>query len=139
MRPRVLIADDDGEMLSLVSWALDRFGADVVCVKSGGELLEKIANDGVFDLVVTDIAMPWMTGLHVMHSARTAGFRVPVIVMTALRDPIVSEQVRSLGARSELLLKPFSIIELFAALGRSLEEPSRGVDASSTTLETSSS
>ncbi|MCW5802861.1 MAG: response regulator [Deltaproteobacteria bacterium] len=107
-------------MLSLVSQALRHFGADVVAVAAGGELLEAIANAGPFDVIVTDIAMPWMTGLQVMHSARAAGLPVPVVVMTALRDPTLPEQVTSLGAHAELLHKPFSIDELFAALRRCL-------------------
>jgi CheY-like chemotaxis protein len=94
---RALVADDDVDMLSVVSKALLQFGAEVVVATSGGELLEKIANGGNFDVIVTDISMPWMTGLQVMHSARTAGLRVPVVVMTALRDPMIPEQVASLG------------------------------------------
>lgn len=120
-RLRALVADDDAEMLSLVSEVLHRFGADVVAVASGGDLLEALANDGAFDVIVTDISMPWMTGLQVMHSARAAGLPVPVVVMTALRDPTLPEQVTSLGARAELLHKPFSISDLYAALHRCLD------------------
>ena len=126
MGTRALVADDDTEMLSMVTKALRQFGAEVVAVMAGGELLEKIANDGPFDVIVTDIAMPWMTGLQVMQSARTAGLPVPVVVMTALRDPTLPEQVASLGARAELLQKPFSIDELFAALRRCLAETADG-------------
>ncbi len=104
--------------------ALRKFGADVVAVESGGELLETIANGGPFDVIVTDISMPWMTGLQVMQSARTAGLPIPVVVMTALRDPTLPAQVRSLGGRAELLLKPFSIEELYTALRSCLAEPS---------------
>jgi two-component system response regulator TctD len=122
-----LVADDDAELLSLVTKALRLFGADVVAVTSGGELLEKVANDRPFDVIVTDITMPWMTGLHVMHSARAAGLPVPVVVMTALRDPTLPEQVSALGAHAELLQKPFSIDELFAALRRALAETARDI------------
>jgi CheY-like chemotaxis protein len=128
---RALVADDDSEMLSLVSRVLQHFGADVVAVSSGGELLEKLANDGAFDVIVTDITMPWMTGMHVMQSVRTAGLPVPVVVMTALRDPTLPDQVRSLGTHAELLFKPFSIADLYSALARCLAEPSRdSTDAS---------
>ena len=120
---RALVADDDPDMLSMVTKALRRYGADVVSATTGGELLELVANEGPFDVIVTDIAMPWMTGLHVMHSARAAGLPVPVVVMTALRDPTLPAQVSSLGARAELLPKPFSIDELYQALRRCLAEP----------------
>jgi CheY-like chemotaxis protein len=131
-RLRALVADDDGDMLAMVCKALRQFGADVVGVTSGGDLLEKLAEDARFDVIVTDISMPWMTGMQVMHSARTAGLPIPVIVITALRDPTLPEQVTSLGARAELLHKPFSIDELYAALRRCIAEPTheRGAPSS---------
>lgn len=126
---RALVAEDEPDMLAMVSNALRNFGADVVEVSSGGELLEKLANDDAFDLIVTDITMPWMTGMQVMHSARTAGLPVPVVVMTASRDPTLPEQVTSLGAHAELIHKPFSVAELYAALRRSLPEAARAATA----------
>lgn len=100
---------------------------------TGGELLETIANAGPFDAIVTDISMPWMSGLQVMQSARTAGLPVPVVVMTGLRDSDLPERVAALGARAVLLYKPFSIGALFGALrtclaplvGASEGDPSR--------------
>jgi two-component system response regulator TctD len=122
-RVRALVADDDPEMVSVVSMALRKFGAEVVGVDSGGELLEAIANCGPFDVIVTDVSMPWMTGLQVMHAARAAGLPVPVVVMTALRDPTLPAQVSSLGGRAELLHKPFSITELYGAIRGCLAMP----------------
>ncbi len=113
---RALVADDEPEMLDLVSTAVAQFGATVTRAASGHELLTRIAEDEPYDFIITDIAMPWMTGLQVMHSARTAGLPVPVIVMTAIRDPKVFEQVYALGERASLLLKPFTVHELRAAL-----------------------
>jgi CheY-like chemotaxis protein len=129
MRVRALVADDDPQMVSAVSMAMQKFGADVVEASSGGELLETIANDGPFDLIITDISMPWMSGLQVMQSARTAGLPVPVIVMTALRDPTLPAQVSALGGHASLLHKPFSIEELHAAVRSCLAEPSHAKSA----------
>src|SRR5690348_10176941 len=125
---RALVADDDSEMLELVGDALVHFGADVVTATSGGDLLEKLAHDESFDVIVTDISMPWMTGLQVMHSVRTAGLPVPVVVITALRDPWLPAQVAALGARTELLYKPFSLAELQAAVRRGLADPGGASD-----------
>jgi FixJ family two-component response regulator len=61
--------------------------------------------------------MPWMTGLQVMHSARTAGLPVPVVVMTGMTQAEVAGQVHSLGERARLIRKPFSLQELMAAVG----------------------
>lgn len=120
---RALVADDDPEMLELVSSAVMRFGAEVSRAATGHELLTKIAEDEGYDFIVTDISMPWMSGLQVMHSARAAGLPVPVIVMTALRDPKVFDQVQALGDQATLLLKPFSLDDLRAALEVAIADP----------------
>jgi CheY-like chemotaxis protein len=114
---RVLIADDDPEMLDMVSSVVTKeYGAHIVRAATGHELLAALADEGPYDFIVTDISMPWMTGLQVMHSARTAGLPVPVVVMTALRDPEIPEQVATLGDRARLLQKPFTYEDLVAAL-----------------------
>jgi CheY-like chemotaxis protein len=114
---RVLIADDDPEMLELVSNIAKRhLGADVTRAASGHELLDALAHDH-FELIITDISMPWMTGLQVMHSARAAGLPVPVVVMTGMTQSEVADQVQSLGERARLIRKPFSLQELMAAVG----------------------
>ena len=114
---RVLVADDDPEMLELVANIAKRhLGAEVTRVATGHELLDAIAH-GAFDLVITDISMPWMTGLQVMHSARTAGLPVPVVVMTGMENPDLGVQVDALGTRARLLHKPFTLQELLAAVG----------------------
>jgi CheY-like chemotaxis protein len=114
---RVLVADDDPEMLEMVAGIAKReLHADVERATSGHELLEMLA-DGDWDLIITDISMPWMTGLHVMHSVRTAGLPVPVVVMTGMKDADLPEQVKALGDRARLLHKPFTLQELLAAVG----------------------
>jgi DNA-binding NtrC family response regulator len=118
---RILVADDDPELLQLVVNALLLRGFNVVTATTGGELLERIAEDGPFSLVVTDVAMPWMTGLQVMHSARSAGMSFPVIVMTAMRSHRTAAQVAALGVEVQLLYKPFSIDDLNSAVHRALQ------------------
>ncbi|HEX8107704.1 MAG TPA: response regulator [Kofleriaceae bacterium] len=119
-RSRALVADDDLEILDMVSRALSQLGLEVITASSGSDLLDKVAEQGPFDLVVTDVAMPWMSGLQVMHSARTAGMRCPVIVITALRDSRTGDQVETLGAQVRRLNKPFSMGELEEAVRASL-------------------
>jgi two-component system, OmpR family, copper resistance phosphate regulon response regulator CusR len=112
---RALLADDDPLLLDVLTTIFEHLGSEVACATTGGELLDYIAGEE-FDIIVTDVAMPWMSGLQVMHSARTAGLPCPVVVMTGLRDPHMLARVTSLGVGAVLLLKPFSLIELYAAL-----------------------
>jgi CheY-like chemotaxis protein len=119
-RPRALVADDDANLLEIVTSIIDRFGLDVITASCGVRLLERLIHEGPFDVIVTDVRMPRITGLHVVHSARAVGLWCPVIVMTALRDIDTNRQVARLGADVLLLRKPFSVGELHAALDESL-------------------
>jgi CheY-like chemotaxis protein len=115
MHARILVADDDPGLLAAVADAFEQLGAEVVRARSGGELIERIGEEGPFDLVVSDIAMPWMSGLQALHSARVIGLATPMILITALSDARVPDQVRALGAHAVLLRKPFALGELEAA------------------------
>jgi two-component system response regulator PrrA len=121
-RLRAIVADDDPEMLLIVGDAVEGFGIDVARAESGHELLVALAEDGPFDFIVTDVSMPWMTGLQVMHSVRTAGQVIPLIVMTALRDQWMFDQVEHLGGRAILLLKPFTFEQLRNAVATCIRD-----------------
>jgi len=123
MNARVLVADDDAATLAIVAAGLERLGFSVTRADDGDELMNAIAEGGPFDLMVTDISMPWMSGLHVAHSARAAGLTTPVIVMTAL--PIEARDVEALGPQSALLRKPFALTQLLK-LARCLLHRDRG-------------
>ena len=114
---RILVADDDRDLLDLVARALEGEGAEVVKAHSGDELIDRLA-DGPFTLVVTDISMPWMTGLQAMQSARYIGFKTPLVVMTALKDPEIESQVAALGGDVVLLHKPFELGQLDEAIAK---------------------
>lgn len=117
---RILIADDAPEMLETLADALTDAGADVVRAANGVELIEKLAREGPFALIITDIAMPWVNGLQAMVLARNAGAAPAVIVMTALRDERIPDQVRALGRDAVLLRKPFELAELESVVHRLL-------------------
>ncbi len=118
LHARVLVADDDPEMLGAVADALTRLGCEVTRADSGAGLVDQLANEGPFDLIVSDISMPWMDGLRTLRSMRTAGMSTPIIVMTALGDQQILTQVRALGPNAMLLCKPFELGELESAVAR---------------------
>lgn len=122
----VLIADDDPGIVSSLAEALETRGATVVRAQNGGDLIEALGYDGPFDLVVTDVSMPWMTGLQAIQSARSAGVRTSVIVMTALDDAAIPARVRALGECAAFLHKPFGIEELDAAIDKVTSAPQQG-------------
>ncbi len=110
-RKRVLLADDDLEMREVVRQVLEGAGLEVEEVSSGVMLLSRLADDGDFDLVVTDVRMPWISGEHVMQMARAAGFHMPVLIMTAFADAELQRAVDAIPGAT-LLEKPFEVDDL---------------------------
>lgn len=114
--PRVLVADDDPELLQTVAEVFERSGAEVVRADSGLELISHLGEP--FQLIVSDISMPWLSGLQALQVARAAGLKTAIILMTALRDDRIPAQVAALGPDVVLLHKPFGLRELEAAAAR---------------------
>ena len=114
---RVLLAEDDSEMRSLIACALRLDGYDVLEAEDGGRLLVAITDaytdgDGrdAFDLVISDVRMPVASGLAVLESLRKANWQTPVILMTAFGDDATRARAEALGA--VLFDKPFDVDDL---------------------------
>jgi len=118
---RILVADDDLPLLRSVAGGLTHLGAVVTRAANGAELLYRLAHDGPFDLVLVDIAMPWMSGVEAMHAIKTVASDTPVIVMTGLDETWVPEGVASLGNHAALLRKPFDLTQLESVASTLLE------------------
>ena len=112
---RIVIADDDPDSLELLRLALVGPQIEICEAANGADLVDLLAESGPFDLIITDVLMPWMEGLQVLHSARAAEIRTPVLVITGLTRPDLQAKVDRLG-NAKLLRKPFGIPELRAAV-----------------------
>ncbi len=119
--PRILVAEDDVDMRTLVVDALRKDGYEVQSVADGGRLMVTLAQqyvdaDGgnLVDLLVSDVRMPICTGLQILEQLRAAHWRIPVILMTAFGDAATRTRAHSLGAL--LFDKPFHIDDLRAAV-----------------------
>ncbi|HZO33658.1 MAG TPA: response regulator transcription factor [Gaiellaceae bacterium] len=108
MSGRLLLADDERDILDPLSYTLRREGFEVDCV-TDGEAAVEAARSGSFDLVVLDVMMPKLSGIEVCRTLR-AESDIPIIMLTA-RD---SELDRVLGLElgaDDYVLKPFSTAE----------------------------
>lgn len=111
MSGRILLADDEPDILDPLAYALRREGFAVECVANGEAALQA-ARDERFDLVVLDVMMPEVSGTDVCRTLR-AESDVPIMMLTA-RD---SELDRVLGLElgaDDYVLKPFSTVELIS-------------------------
>jgi len=113
MTARVLLADDEQDILEPVSYALRTAGFEVECAIDGEAALER-ALEGDYDIVILDVVMPGLSGTDVCRQLR-ARSAVPIVMLTA-RDGEVERVIGlELGA-DDYITKPFSTAELVSRL-----------------------
>jgi CheY-like chemotaxis protein len=78
----ILVVEDDEEMRSLLQDFLKEEGYESDSAGNGSEAVRKLTEQQ-FDLIITDIRMPVMTGLDLLAAAKRLDAKVPVIVITA--------------------------------------------------------
>jgi two-component system response regulator MtrA len=105
---RVLVADDDVDILALVTTVLERSGHEVIAVQDGAEALASLLADQP-DLMVLDISMPKVDGLEVLRRVRAddATRGLPVILLSAQAQESDVKLGYEAGA-SAYVKKPFS-------------------------------
>ena len=120
---RILVADDEPGIRKVVRDALEREGHEVTTAIDGHEALERF-EEGAFDLVVTDLAMPRVDGLELVKEVRRRS-PLPILVLTVRNEE--REKVRLLDeGADDYVTKPFGVAELVArarALLRRGESP----------------
>jgi len=117
---RILLADDEQSIQTLLSYPLRKDGYEVVQASDGREALDRF-DESAFDLVVLDVMMPRIDGLEVCRRLR-ARSSVPIIMLTAKAEEVDKVVGLELGA-DDYITKPFSVREfrsrVKAALRRS--------------------
>jgi CheY-like chemotaxis protein len=116
--PRILLAEDDRELRELLAFCLYRAGYSVTSCDNGLDLLDRLEGSGgrdgePFDLVLTDLRMPALTGLEVLETFQDLPGRPPFICMTAFGDAATHEMAQKLGA-TLTIDKPFDLDDLIA-------------------------
>lgn len=118
---RILLAEDDDAMRSMIQQVLTRAGHIVVPLEDGFELADYVElirqETGLRapDLILSDVRMPGRTGLEVLAQVRARGLTCPVLLLSAFADDPTREEARRLGAQA-LLDKPVDMDELKAAV-----------------------
>ncbi len=127
MKARILIIDDEKDILELLSYNLKKEGFVTECSSNGEDALQLLRRD-VFDLVVLDLMLPGIQGMELCRILKSSGgtSSVPIIMLTAKNEEVDKVLGLEMGA-DDYITKPFSTRELVArvkaVLRRTRERP----------------
>jgi two-component system, cell cycle response regulator CpdR len=117
---RVLIADDEDSMRSLVARAVAMDGHDISAAQDGAEALDILTREhGAFDLLLTDIQMPVMDGIALALTAARDFPELTILLMTVFAHQ--RERASNLSAIiHDVITKPFSVADIRTAVADAL-------------------
>jgi DNA-binding NtrC family response regulator len=117
MKQRVLVVEDEDKLRRVVQLQLQSAGFDVDQAGSAEDAL-RFADRA--DLVITDLKLPGMDGLHLISALRRQNSRTPVIVITAFGSVETAVEAMKAGA-ADFVTKPFSLDHLLTVAHKALE------------------
>lgn len=119
MAIEILLADDDAGLRKVLEFKLRKQGYQVTAVANGAEALEALKKHR-FDLILSDMKMPRVTGLELLQPARRIQPDIEVILITAFAE--VSQAVQAVKAGAiDYLTKPFEDDQLFVAIDKAMQ------------------
>jgi PAS domain S-box-containing protein len=111
---RILVVDDESALAEAMKLMLQRLGYAAECQASGVDALETMRHEDVhrpFDLVITDMTMPRMTGLELAGELLLLRPELPVIICTGFSENLSREKVERIGIKG-ILSKPVTLKDL---------------------------
>jgi FixJ family two-component response regulator len=121
--PRIWLVDDEPDVLDALSLLIRSAEYTVVPCRSGGELLERLDDEGT-GCILLDLRMPGMGGFEVQRELARRGCRLPLVFLSGHGDIPIAVQAIQAGAL-DFLEKPVRDLKLFEVLERALEEDRR--------------
>lgn len=111
---KILIIEDNAILSSLMQFILNKEGYEVALASTGKEALSMLTQDTV-QLVITDLALPYMTGYEIIDQIRRGNLNkhVPIIIISDYRDDNSIEEGFKVGA-DDYMKKPISPSELIS-------------------------
>ncbi len=108
---KILVCEDDVMLSKGIEFRLKKEGYEITCVENGKEAME-ILEDNEFNLIITDMLMPYSNGLELIDFVRTKQkMDTPIIVLSRVGDSTTVVEAFKMGA-NDYVTKPFSPEEL---------------------------
>ena len=107
----ILVAEDEPLFLKVIERLLINNGYEVTCATNGQEALFALEKNE-FNLIITDILMPFISGLELIGSVRSNAMHagIPILVLSALGQENTVMEAFQLGA-DDFVTKPFNALE----------------------------
>ena len=122
----VLVVDDDVRMLRALAKVLTGEGAAVTCAQWAGDAIELLTERRKqIDLVITDLRMPFVSGMTAVYAIHKVFPKLPIIVLTAFGSPEVRAECFRQGATA-FLEKPLNSQALLAVITKVFLSPATG-------------
>ena len=122
-RERILLIDDEPALARVGTHVLERLGYRVTAVSDPHEALATFkSNPAQFDLIITDHAMPKISGVDIAREALQLRPSLPIVLMTGYAGAEIEESARNAGIR-DLIMKPATARSLGKAARRALDTP----------------
>jgi DNA-binding NtrC family response regulator len=117
---RVLVVDDESIVRRSCERVLSPEGYDVVTISRGDDAVDLLEKED-FDIVLTDLKMPYMDGLDLLNIIKNRWPSIEVIVITGYSTPTTAIEAKNLGAY-EFIEKPFNPEEILSAVNRAMKK-----------------
>ena len=123
---RVLVVDDEENILDLLSEVLGEEGYHVDGAANGFDALQKVKNNN-FDVMLVDLRLPKMDGIELLRMVKEIKPQLSVIMMTG--DANLQSAIRSIrNGACDYITKPFSLGETIAAVNRGWQRKELGIE-----------
>lgn len=117
---KILIVDDEPLIRDALAFKLTKEGYTVETAEDGEKAIEKIDNES-YDIVISDVMMPFISGFELLKILKERGTQAPVLLLTSLNSENAVLKAFELGA-DDYMTKPFSPKELSSRIKKLLKK-----------------
>ena len=121
---RVLVADDDPEICTLIKTILSKGPYDVTLCNDAESALVHIQQGEAFDILISDFMLPGISGIELITQVRqsNATSRIPIVMISGHNNYAMDARAKAAGANA-FLNKPFSLVQLRTIVTSLLSNP----------------
>jgi two-component system response regulator VicR len=116
----LLVVDDDHLIRQALAFKLEKEGSTVKLAKDGENALAMLENEK-FDVIVSDVMMPYISGFELLKILKEKGTEAPILLLTSLNNESAVVKAFDLGA-DDYMTKPFSPNELIQRIKKLIDK-----------------